>query len=443
MSLHCSHIVCLNSTDKYWRQIMPRDLPPELLLAIGRATRTADLPSLLLINTFYNHFFTGTLLYSSIELRDFKSTRRCLRTLCKAPTDCAFGRNLASLVRSFHAADFPYTRIRGKSFKTLQNMFARVLPRLINVQVFSTQLVRQLSLRALMELLQACPSTLYSLDISCTGTRRSDDDLRLISQELPSLPQLTSIKLVGIHEKHPVYIQFLQRLSYTVANHIRTLHLDMLNNEPEIAMLSAAGIFPVLQELKIEGKTFFLPEFPHAAFPHLRTLILRGERFFWQLPSYLAPGPGATRYITHYPELETLCCCARSIPSLFPPDITSRDVSRALHTVELDNPAYILPTPYVDYVPVTAEEVNTALTLLKRSALPICHLCISVALLGDAAEEPDFEEVLPMDMEGLETLVVVIGEDWCKQVRPSYTSRPDRLSCCTGCLLNTPYLGLH
>lgn len=213
------HTVLYNTTDIHKRQIiMPRDLPPELLLAIGRVTRTADLPSLLRISTFYNHFFTGTLLYSSIELRDFRSTRRCLRTLCKAPADCAFGRDLAGLVRSFHTAEFPYNRIRMKSLQALQGMFSRVLPRLINVQVFSTQLVRLLPLCALMDLLRTCPGTLKSLDVSCSGTheyRRSEDDLQLISQELPSFPQLTLIKLVGVYEKHPLYIQFLQRLSPT------------------------------------------------------------------------------------------------------------------------------------------------------------------------------------------------------------------------------------
>lgn len=421
------------TADIYKRQIiMPWDLPPELLLAIGRVTRTADLPSLLRISTFYNHFFTGTLLYSSIELRDFRSTRRCLRTLCKAPADCAFGRDLASLVRSFHTAEFPYNRIRMKSLQALQGMFSRVLPRLINVQAFSTQLVRLLPLCALMDLLRTCSGTLQSLDVSCSGTseyRRSEDDLQLISQELPSFPQLTLIKLVGVYEKHPLYIQFLQRLSHTVANHIQTLHLDMINNEPELAMLSARETFPALQELKVNGKTFFLPEFPHAAFPRLRTLILRGERFFWQLPFPLDPGLGATRCITHYPELEILCCSARAIPSLFPPDILSRDLPHALHTVELDNPAYVLPKPYEDYVPVGGGEVRAALTLLKSSALPIRHLLFSVASLGDKVEEQDFEEVLPTCMERLETLVVFMGAVWCTQVCLSCTIRLHLLRC--------------
>lgn len=202
----------------------------------------------------------------------------------------------------------------------------------------------------------------------------------------------------------------------------------MINNEPELAMLSARETFPALQELKVNGKTFFLPEFPHAAFPRLRTLILRGERFFWQLPSPLDPGPGATRCITRYPELEILCCSARAIPSLFPPDIPSRDLPHALHTVELDNPAYVLPKPYEDYVPVGGGEVRAALTLLQSSALPIRHLLFSVASLGSDVEEQDFE-VLPTCMERLETLVVFMGAVWCTQVCPFCTIRLTPLRC--------------
>lgn len=386
-------------------------LPNELLHMVCSLASQSDLPSLALVDKTCNEICTP-LLYRTINLYEYDTAQKCVRTLAADPSTLFLKRNLASLVRTFLLQSSCHEALPGQPHPTFDTLLIESVSRMSNIQTLRCMEARDCSIHIWAQLLLKPRPAIRSIELllimssNSPRTARMEQLFRQILSRRFPVPRLSELKLHVPLELTPSMIAIFRAVITCCAATLRSLSVTTLKRALFQLIVPPLSTLPALQYLEIQAQALQIPEFGHLS--TVQSLCVR--QTMWQMRDDFVVPP------THWPALRELSCFPDLVSAFLPPEA---ETQRPICALRLSDAAYKHNggdySP--DMTPYWRDNLD-AVSYATYSTMPLLHFAFQANKLNIKR----FEKLLPY-IPSIESIVLILTSS-PKPVSPSLSPTP-------------------